>query len=49
MQTLSALAFEFDVDVAEDCIDEIVHPRLLKFASVSRLAAELGRSSDFSV
>ena len=49
MQTLSTLAFECDIDIAEDSVNEIVHARFLKLAPISWLARELCRTLNFRI
>jgi hypothetical protein len=47
MQAFSAIALEGDVCIAEDVINETIHSRFLKLASITRLAAKSRRSTDF--
>ena len=49
MQAFSTFTLKRDVDIAENGINELVHSRLFKLASVSRLARELRRSLNLRI
>ena len=47
MQALATLAGQRDIRISKHLVDEVVHGWFFKAASLTRLATELGRTSDF--